>query len=104
MTAVSTPLTSLRVLRAEFKSGMSALGHHWELFDLEDHSVGRTKRVYDGVGGKLGKRLAVATGLSTAGSVEIEILDAAGTHVATFAGKGGERRIGRLARPDGQPI
>ena len=36
MTAASSPLTSLRVLRAEFKSGMSALGHHWELFDADD--------------------------------------------------------------------
>lgn len=100
----ATPLISLTTLRATFVSGQSALGHHWDLFGADEAKVGRTKRRYEGVGGKLGKRLAVATGLSTAGSVTIAILDGDGEELAILSGKGGERTKAALAWPDERPI
>jgi hypothetical protein len=77
------------------------LGNHWRLFSPDGREVGRTRRVYDGVGGKVGKRLAVVTGLSTAGSVTIEVLDAAGTVVGSVFGKGGDRTTATLSDAKG---
>jgi hypothetical protein len=78
-------LLTLPVLTAMFKKGQTMLGNHWRLFGPDGQEVGRTRRVYDGVGGKVGKRLAVVTGLSTAGSVTIEVLDAVRREIAALA-------------------
>jgi hypothetical protein len=105
MSTSSAPsMLALTQLSVEYKSGQSALGHHWKIFGSGDEQIGRTRRVYQGAGGKIGKRLAVATGLSTAGSVEISVEDADGNHVATITGKGGERRIATLLDADGTEI
>ncbi|MDQ8047192.1 MAG: hypothetical protein AAGC46_19885 [Solirubrobacteraceae bacterium] len=105
MSTSSAPsMLGLTQLSVEYKSGQSALGHHWKILAGDEQQIGRTRRVYHGAGGKIGKRLAVATGLSTAGSVEINVEDAAGDHVATITGKGGERRIATLLTPDGKEI
>lgn len=87
-------------LSVGYKSGQSALGHHWKILADDAQQIGRTRRVYHGAAGKIGKRLAVATGLSTAGSVEIDVADAAGEPVATIIGNGGERTTATLLQPD----
>jgi hypothetical protein len=102
-TALESLLT-LPVLTAVFKKGQTMLGNHWRLFGPDGQEVGRTRRVYDGVGGKVGKRLAVVTGLSTAGSVTIEVLDAASTVVGSVFGKGGDRTTATLSDANGPTI
>ena len=102
--ATSSPLLNLTALRADFKSGQTPLGHHWRLSGPGGAEAGRTKRVYTGAGGKIGRRLAVVTGLSTAGTVAIEILDADGTHVATLRSEGGARTRATLETPGGAPL
>lgn len=104
MHQTTSDLLSFTALRADFKSGQTPLGHHWRLSGPEGAEAGRTKRVYQGAGGKLGRRLAVVTGLSTAGSVEIEVLDAGGTHVVTLRSEGGERTVAHLTTPESQAI
>ncbi|MFL5845053.1 MAG: hypothetical protein ACJ762_10200 [Solirubrobacteraceae bacterium] len=103
-TTTGSPLLSLTALRADFKSGQTPLGHHWRLSDADGNEAGRTKRLYQGAGGKIGRRLAVVTGLSTAGTVTIEISDGAGSHVATLRSEGGARTRATLETPDGTPI
>jgi hypothetical protein len=97
-------LLTLPVLTAVFKKGQTMLGNHWRLFGPDGQEVGRTRRVYDGVGGKVGKRLAVVTGLSTAGSVTIEVLDGAATVVGSVFGKGGDRTTATLSDANGSTI
>jgi hypothetical protein len=97
-------LLGLPVLTAVFNKGQTMLGNHWELFDGTGQNVGRTRRAYEGVGGKVGKRLAVVTGLSTAGSATTEVLDASGTVVCSVFGKGGERTTATLSDTGGVVI
>jgi hypothetical protein len=97
-------LLELPALTAAFKKGQTMLGNHWRLFDAGGRPVGRTRRVYEGVSGKVGKRLAVVTGLSTAGSATVEIVAADGEVVGSVFGQGGHRTTAMLSDATGSVV
>jgi hypothetical protein len=62
---------------ARFVSGLSPLGHHWDLLDGEERPLGRSRYAYDGAG-KVGRRLQRAIGFGTTAEMRASVLDAEG--------------------------
>lgn len=105
-----TSLLDRTELTARFKAGKSALGHHWELFDVDESQVGRTKRDYDGGTGKRQlMRLVTATGMDSGNDIHARVFGADDKEVVALWSRNVTRRDERdpsveVASPDGTLI
>lgn len=104
----SVPLALLQhaAITARFKAGLTPMQHHWELFDADDTSIGRTRIVYgDGVAGKAMRRSLTLVGLASGTLQRSEVLDADGQVVARLTAHNGRKEfLTEIADADGHPI
>jgi hypothetical protein len=100
------PLLQNTALTARFKTGLTPMQHHWELFDADEQPVGRTRIVYgDGAAGKALRRSLTLVGMASGTLQRAEVLDADGRVVAHLTAHNGRKDfLTEVADGDGRPI
>lgn len=93
-------------MTARFKTGLTPMQHHWELFDADDSSIGRTRIVYgEGMAGKAMRRSLTLVGMASGTLQRAEVLDADGQAVAHLTAHNGRKEfLTEIADADGRPI
>ena len=101
---MAQPLLHHTALTARFKTGLTPMQHHWELFGAGDEPIGRTRIVYgDGAAGKAMRRSLTLVGLASGTLQRAEVLDADGQVVARLTAHNGRSEF-LIADADGRPI